>query len=130
VQLLDHVVGLLAALLELPAGDIAHDEGFFQLGLDSLLAVELRKKLEATVGIALPGTLLFEQPNVTALVDWLTDALNVLAPPAPAAAPPVHDSGPPQPPEPDVSDGDLEDLVALLDAEIERSRATREEATK
>jgi rifamycin polyketide synthase modules 1, 2 and 3 len=130
VQLLDHVVGLLAALLDLPAGDIDHDEGFFQLGLDSLLAVELRKKLEGTVGIALPGTLLFEQPNVTALVDWLTDTLNVLAPQAPAAAPPVRESGPPQPPGPHVPDGDLEDLVALLDAEIEWSRTTREKATK
>jgi hypothetical protein len=98
--------------------------------LDSLLAVELRKKLESTVGIALPGTLLFEQPNVTALVDCLTDTLNALAPAAPAAAPPVRDSGPPQPPGPDVSDGDLEDLVAVLDAEIEWSRTTREKAMK
>jgi acyl transferase domain-containing protein len=127
VQLLDHVVGLLAGLLDLPASDIDHDEGFFQLGLDSLLAVELRKKLEGTVGIDLPGTLLFEQPNVTALVDWLTDALNVLVTPAPAAGPPVHESGPPQSPGPDVAD---DDLAALLDAEIERSRTTREKATK
>jgi acyl transferase domain-containing protein len=129
VQLLDQVVGFLAGLLGLPASDIDHDEGFFQLGLDSLLAVELRKQLEGTVGMDLPGTLLFEQPNVIALVDWLTDALNVLATPAPvvAAAPPVHESGPPQP---DVADGDLEDLVALLDAEIERSRTTRERVMK
>jgi acyl carrier protein len=132
VQLLDHVVRLLAALLDLPTSDIDHDEGFFQLGLDSLLAVELRRQLESTVGIDLPGTLLFEQPNAIALVDWLTDALNVLATPAPvvAAAPPVHESGPPQRFRPDVTDGNLEDLVALLDAEIDRSRTTRERVMK
>jgi rifamycin polyketide synthase modules 1, 2 and 3 len=132
VQLLDHVVRLLAALLDLPASDIDHDEGFFQLGLDSLLAAELRKQLEATVGMDLPGTLLFEQPNVIALVDWLTDALNVLVTPAPvvAAAPPVHEPGPPQPFGPEVANGDLEDLVALLDVEIQRSRTTRERVMK
>jgi acyl transferase domain-containing protein len=128
VQLRDQVVGFLAGLLDLPAGDIDHDEGFFQLGLDSLAAAELRKQLEGTVGTRLPTTLLFEQPNVTALVDWLTDTLNVVASPAPAA--PLHDSGPPQPPEPDASGGDLDDLVALLDAEIDRSRKTRERVMK
>jgi acyl transferase domain-containing protein len=131
-QLLDHVVGLLAGLLDLPAGDIDHDDGFFQLGLNSLLAEKLRKQLESRVGRKLPATLLFEQPNVTELVDWLTDALDVPNPvatpaPTPAAAPPVRDSGPPPPPEPDSADGDL---VALLDAEIERSRTTRERVMK
>jgi acyl carrier protein len=123
------VVGLLAGLLDRPASDIDHDEGFFQLGMDSLLAAELRKQLEGKVGIDLPGTLLFEQPNVTTLVDWLTDARNALTAPAPAVAAARHadDLGPPQP-----SGHDLfgDDLVALLDAEIERSRTTSERATK
>jgi rifamycin polyketide synthase modules 1, 2 and 3 len=123
-QLLDHVVELLARLLNLPASDIDHEEGFFQLGMNSLLAEKLRKELEGVVGTKLPATLLFEQPNVTALVDWLIDATDA---PAPAAALPVHDSSLPQPNGQEVSD---DDLVALLDAEIERSRVTREGVMK
>jgi acyl transferase domain-containing protein len=125
-QLVDQVVGLIARLLERPASDIDHDEGFFQLGMDSLLAAELRKQLEGTLGTELPGTLLFEQPNVTALVDWLADVADA---PAPAIAPvlPAHDPSPPCPSAQDVSD---DDLVALLDAEIKWSRTTRERVTK
>jgi rifamycin polyketide synthase module 1/2/3 len=128
-HLLDRVVELLAPLLDLPAGDIDHDEGFFQLGMDSLAAVELRKQLEGTVGMELPGTLLFEQPNVTALVDWLVNALNTPDTPAPtvAAVSPMRDLGPAGPLRQDISD---KDLVALLDAEIERSRTTRERVAK
>jgi hypothetical protein len=49
------------------------------MGLDSLMAVELRNHLGAALGTELPATLLFEHPTVTALVDHLLE-LDAAAP--------------------------------------------------
>ena len=45
------------------------------MGLDSLMAVELRNKLGEAVGQTLPATLLFEYPTVSDLADYLADKL-------------------------------------------------------
>jgi hypothetical protein len=37
------------------------------MGLDSLMAIELKRKLEQALGVTLPRTLAFEFPNVAAL---------------------------------------------------------------
>lgn len=42
-----------------------------ELGLDSLMAVELRNALAKDSGMALPPTLVFEHPTITALADML-----------------------------------------------------------
>ena len=41
------------------------------LGLDSLLAVELRNTLATALGRPLPATLLFDYPSIDALTDYL-----------------------------------------------------------
>jgi len=49
-----------------------------EMGLDSLMAVELRNKLGSTVGQILPATLLFEYPTVKELADYLLNEVLVL----------------------------------------------------
>jgi epothilone polyketide synthase D len=46
-------------------------QGFFDLGMDSLMAVELRKRLEASLRESLPSTLIFDHPTPKDLAAWL-----------------------------------------------------------
>ncbi|MEZ4867748.1 MAG: type I polyketide synthase [Caldilineaceae bacterium] len=58
----------------------------FDLGLDSMLAVELKNRLEATLQAPLRATLLFDYPTVEALATYLTqEVLALHAPSAPVA---------------------------------------------
>ncbi|MEV0535384.1 SDR family NAD(P)-dependent oxidoreductase [Kitasatospora sp. NPDC050463] len=57
------------------AGTVDADRGFFELGLDSLTAIDLRTRLDAATGLRLPTAVLFDHPNATALARHLTAAL-------------------------------------------------------
>lgn len=47
------------------------ERGLFDMGMDSLMSVQLRKRLEASFGRALPKMLTFTYPNVAALTRYL-----------------------------------------------------------
>ena len=49
------------------------EQGFFELGMDSLMAVEFKKRLEFALGCALPRTVAFEYPNITELAAHLAE---------------------------------------------------------
>lgn len=57
-----------------------------ELGFDSLMAVELRNQLASSLGRALPATLLFDYPTLSALAGYLLSEYSETAP-APAAKP-------------------------------------------
>ncbi len=50
---------------------VAPEVGLFAMGMDSLMSVELRKRLETRIGRSLPSTLTFNYPTVNALADFL-----------------------------------------------------------
>jgi NAD(P)-dependent dehydrogenase (short-subunit alcohol dehydrogenase family)/acyl carrier protein len=52
-------------------GQVDPEQGFFDLGMDSLMAVDLRSRLEAALQVSLPSTLVFDHPTPKALAAWL-----------------------------------------------------------
>ncbi|PYQ42300.1 MAG: hypothetical protein DMF77_13265 [Acidobacteria bacterium] len=50
---------------------IDHRQGFFKLGMDSIMTMRLGSSLEATLGCRLPRTVAFEYPTVEALAGFI-----------------------------------------------------------
>jgi acyl carrier protein len=91
-----------------PSSPIEPGVALNEMGLDSLMAVELRNALSAAVGRALPATVLFKYPSLQALTDFLAyEVLGV------AAAPPVAAA------DADI-DADLAEIAPLSDDEVSR----------
>ncbi|MFB8757355.1 amino acid adenylation domain-containing protein [Streptomyces nigra] len=74
---------LLAEALHRDPRDIGDDDPFLGLGLDSLTAVDLARRLEGELGRPLPATLLFEHRTVGELTAHLRTAVAEDHPPAP-----------------------------------------------
>ncbi len=103
-------------MLRLPLADVDAERGFFDMGLDSLMALDLRTRLEAGVGRSLPSTLAFNYPTAVALAAFLdTDEAT---PAAPAPPTPVVAS----PPAADTDDLSEDELAALLARKLDSLR--------
>jgi acyl transferase domain-containing protein/acyl carrier protein len=82
--------------------EVGPDQGFFELGMDSVMSVGLRGRLERVLGVDLPATLAFEFPTTRALTRHVLD---LLAPPA-------------APPEPLAPQGIEDSFAELSDADL------------
>jgi phthiocerol/phenolphthiocerol synthesis type-I polyketide synthase C len=90
---------------------IDHDRPMESLGLDSLMALELRNRLESSLGTTLPVALVWAYPTITDLAGAMCERLGY-APPAEAEQ--TSDA------EPELSDEEMEllsDLVAASELE-------------
>jgi SAM-dependent methyltransferase len=110
--LVDFVREHVAAVLRRdPAlGPIGRQQSLMDLGLDSLMAVELRNRL--TRGLALertlPVSLIFDYPHIEAIADYLVDILSASDAPAAASETPIAAAA-----------GAITDISALSDEAIE-----------
>jgi acyl transferase domain-containing protein len=113
---LEHVRDAAAAVLGLDPGRVDLEQGLFDMGMDSLMAVDLKARLEAVTGQRLASTLTFNYPTVTALAGFLADEVlgaDVKPEAAPTPTPPSAVA-----PATDASRDDLtEDELAVLLAE-------------
>lgn len=62
------------------------ERGFFDLGLDSLMAVELADRLRARLGLPITATVAFDHPSLALLVAHLLDELGLVEPVAAPSA--------------------------------------------
>ena len=105
-HLLDFVRGEVATVLGLNAVDsLPLERGLFEMGMDSLMSVELGRRLERGVGRKLPSTLTFNYPNIGELAAFLDREVGATSGSTAAIAS--------VPSAPHALDGDLERLTDL-----------------
>ncbi|XXT16435.1 SDR family NAD(P)-dependent oxidoreductase [Sorangium sp. So ce429] len=127
----EHLKEELGRVIHLRASMIDGAATFSSLGVDSLMGLELRNRLEASLGVRLSVALLFAYPTVASLAQHLLDRMALPA----ASSPP-----PPPPPPPSsaderaASDGaapeaqlSREEIFALLDESLNRVNDRRDE---
>ncbi|PRP97904.1 Phenolphthiocerol synthesis polyketide synthase type I Pks15/1 [Enhygromyxa salina] len=96
-----------SVVLGAPASSLDPDRPLQALGLDSLMAVELRGRLQHATGLRLPATLLFDYPTATAIARMLRDELDL--DPNPDAQPRPSPETSPQP-----SKDSADDPIAIV----------------
>jgi acyl carrier protein len=75
-RLLDFVGAVVRQVFGMTAQDpLEEDRGLFQMGMDSLMSVRLKRRLEAGTGLRLPGTLTLTYPTIAALAQYLDEKL-------------------------------------------------------
>jgi hypothetical protein len=86
----DVVLGEVAAVLGLAdAASLEPDQVLRASGLDSLMAVELRRRISAGTGVRLSSTVVFDYPTPSAIAGLLLSKMDLAEP----TAEPVADSG-------------------------------------
>lgn len=111
-----------AGKLGLPPSQLDVESPLHQLGVDSLVAVELRAQIERDLGVVVPVVRLLDGPSVTGLAGWLVERLSPdTAEPVPVAtvdAPTVNGANGTDPQWmdvlgrlPDISDDDVDALL-------------------
>ncbi|MEB3358053.1 MAG: MupA/Atu3671 family FMN-dependent luciferase-like monooxygenase [Synechococcales bacterium] len=120
-RLTDYVQTQVADIMGLTSlSELDYQRGLFELGMDSLMALELKNRLETTLGRTIPAVAAFEHPTVIALSTYLaTDILGWPMVEAPAEVPTI-DMQTPQ-----ISDDPLAAISQLSEAEVERLLAEK-----
>jgi SAM-dependent methyltransferase/NADP-dependent 3-hydroxy acid dehydrogenase YdfG/acyl carrier protein len=122
--LVEFVRSEVAAVLGIdPGTPIPPDTGLFELGMDSLMSVELKRRLAAGAERPLPSTLTFNYPSVGALAGFLEQLLTVASAPSEAAGKAPESEARERVPSSDAAIDSLSDseLEARLRARLEQS---------
>jgi epothilone polyketide synthase D len=109
-----HLRQQVAAVLRLAAERIPLNKPLKTLGLDSLMTLELRNRLEASLGMSVSATFVFNYPTIALLAPYLAEKLEIPleaaeAAPQPADEPPAAGA---------VEDLSKEEIEALLADEL------------
>ena len=113
-----HIQASVCQVLKLDATRQPDPErGFFDMGMDSLMVLDLRNRLQNSLGTSLPTTLLFEYSTIETLTSYLLDDLFA---PVPTVAGIAQPELPRQPDDlADIAALTEDDLKRLIDAELE-----------
>jgi len=111
-----HILEQVGQVMRLPADRINATTAFQAMGMDSLMALEMRNRLELSLALTLPATLVWGYPHAAALAAHLAERLQLNGdgaerPALPAEAPPPATA--------------VERVSELSDEEVERLLAER-----
>ncbi|WP_186002044.1 type I polyketide synthase [Corallococcus sp. Z5C101001] len=117
---------VVATVLKLAPARVPMDQPLRTLGMDSVMSLELRNRIEARTGIRLSATALWNHPTVEALTGFV---LKQATPAAAAVSRPPPERAAPPPSAPPVAQvpSDL-DLERLLEAELAQVQQLIEES--
>ncbi|QUR65921.1 type I polyketide synthase [Mycobacterium spongiae] len=74
----EYLRDVVAEVTRIDRAEIREEAGFFDLGMDSLMAVEMRRRVEEAVGSELPTTLAMDYPRLTDVATYLlVDVLGI-----------------------------------------------------
>jgi NADPH:quinone reductase-like Zn-dependent oxidoreductase/acyl carrier protein len=114
---LDFVRASIAAVLALDPLQLSETQGLTDIGMDSLMAVELSNRLSAGIARPLPTTLAFEYPTMQALASFVGELLGV----DPRSSPPAAAHGSSAEVLDEVGGLSEDEVAASLAAELERA---------
>ena len=105
-------------VLRVPEKDLDVHAPLTSLGLDSLMGLELRNRIEQTLGVKVPTTLLWTYPTVSALAAHLCTEMTPESKPAEAVEGPLDDTEDTENIE-DIEDMSEDELTRLIEEEFE-----------
>ena len=73
----EHLIKLIAQILKLPPSRLEADKPLGAWGVDSMMAIELRNRLESDLKVTLSATLVWNYPTITKMVPYLADKMNL-----------------------------------------------------
>jgi acyl transferase domain-containing protein/acyl carrier protein len=113
----EHVQAQVAQVIGLQrAAALDPERGFAEMGMDSLMALELKNRVQATLNKALSSTAIFNYPNVALLSSHILDLLQL--PESQASRPPSPPPAQPPPREQDRPGKEPRDIDGLSDEEL------------
>nr|QVV57686.1 hypothetical protein [Myxococcales bacterium] len=114
----------LAEILRLPPERIGRMDPLRALGIDSLMSLELRNRLEAALGAQLSATLVWSHPNLAAMAEHLLRTVGAQL--EAAVVTPEQERAPaPSPATPEPAPPPDDDLLASFDASLRRIQNRR-----
>jgi acyl carrier protein len=115
IAVTDHLKHEISKILRIEAQKIDVKKSLFEMGMDSLMGVELVASLEASLGIHLPILALTEGPTISKLAERVSEMLNTDNPEEPQKAGGLSD---------------VEDQVRLLAAQHGASEISQDELSE
>lgn len=122
-----HVIEQLGRVLRMDPKRIDPNATFVSFGVDSLMSLELRNRLQSSLGLDFRATLLFTYPTANKLTGFLVEQFNQAATADQPSAPTKDSSSEiPQPSTAEaLADLNADDLLAMLDEELSATKKVR-----
>jgi acyl carrier protein len=115
-----HIAEQVGHVLRLDPSRIDRNAPFSRFNMDSLTSLELRNRLEVSLGLKLPATLLFTYSRTASLAEHLMSSLGFSPPPASEPHAKTEKELPPIPSTVDPENLGTDELLALLAQSYQR----------